>query len=79
MKKHILAFTAAAIVGGLGFAALPASAAPIAVSGLHAGDSSLTQVRMTHSEHMMMKKRMMHKKMMHRRMMKRKMMMRNGM
>ncbi len=39
------------------------------------GPAGVTQVRMTHSERMMMKKRMMHKKMMKRRMMKRKMMM----
>ncbi|UIY45602.1 hypothetical protein [Methylobacterium radiotolerans] len=75
MKKITSALAAATLLGGLALGAGSASAAPMAVSGLQAGQPGITQVRMTSSERMMMKKRMMRKKMMKRRMMKRKMMM----
>ena len=74
MKITPLALTAS-VLGSLALGTGAASAAPMGPNGLQAGPAGITQVRMTHSERMMMKKRMMHKKMMKRRMMKRKMMM----
>ncbi|MDR7035270.1 hypothetical protein J2X36_000005 [Methylobacterium sp. BE186] len=73
MKKTTLAL-AATLLGGLALGAGSASAAPLAVNGIQADSAAVTQVRMTGSERMMMKKRMMRKEMMHRRMMKRRMM-----
>ena len=75
MKKITSALAAATLLGGLALSAGSASAAPMSVSGLQTGQPGITQVRMSSSERMMMKKRMMRKKMMKRRMMKRKMMM----
>ncbi|WP_342108101.1 hypothetical protein [Methylobacterium sp. SI9] len=73
MKITTLAL-AATVLGSLALGGA-ASAAPMGPNGLQAAPAGITQVRMSSSERMMMKKRMMHKKMMKRRMMKRKMMM----
>ncbi|TGD95872.1 hypothetical protein [Methylobacterium nonmethylotrophicum] len=73
MKITTLAF-AASVLGSLAFGAGAASAGPMGPNGLQAGSPTVTQVRMTSSERMMMKKRMMRKKMMKRRMMKQRMM-----
>lgn len=72
MKKTTFAL-AATILGGLALGAGSASAAPMGPGGLRTDQSNVTQVRMTHSERMMMKKRMMRKKMMRRHMMKHRM------
>ena len=73
MRKTTLALTAT-LLGGLLLGAGSASAAPMAVNGLQADHSGITQVRMMHGDRMMMKKRMMRKKMMRRHMMKKRMM-----
>ncbi|BDL39080.1 hypothetical protein [Methylorubrum sp. GM97] len=78
MKITTLAL-AASVLGGLAFGTGAASAAPMGPNGLQVAPASITQVRMSSSERMMMKKRMMHKKMMKRRMMKKRMMMNRGM
>ncbi|WCS28899.1 hypothetical protein LOK46_32425 (plasmid) [Methylobacterium sp. NMS14P] len=69
--KMTFALAAAALLSSVALGASSVSAAPMFVSGLQAGQSSVAQVRMTHSERMMMKKRMMRKKMMRKRMMHR--------
>lgn len=74
MKITTLAL-AASVLGGLALGAGSATAAPMAVNGMQAGQSDVTQVRMMRSDRMMMKKRMMKKQMMKRRMMKKMMMM----
>ncbi|MGU3664554.1 hypothetical protein ACLBX9_10260 [Methylobacterium sp. A49B] len=74
MKRMMFALAAATLLGGLTLGVGSASAAPMSASGLQTGQRGITQVRMTSSERMMMKKRMMRKKMMKRRMMKRRMM-----
>ena len=71
MKKTSLALAVSALLGAFTLGAGCASAAPIAVNGLHADQSGITQVRMMRGDRMMMKKRMMRKRMMKRRMMKR--------
>lgn len=73
MKITTLAF-AASILGGLALGTGAASAAPMGPNGLQADPAGVTQVRMTHGDRMMMKKRMMHRKMMRRHMMKKRMM-----
>ncbi|MET7245603.1 hypothetical protein ABZT49_19830 [Methylobacterium sp. EM32] len=73
MKNFILTVATATMLGGLALGS--ASAAPMGPGGMQAGPSDVTQVRMTHGERMMMKKRMMRKQMMKRRMMKKRMMM----
>ncbi|MEA1834452.1 hypothetical protein U8607_20375 [Methylobacterium durans] len=70
MKKTTLAF-AATLLGSLALGAGCASAAPMGPGGMQMEQTNVTQVRMTHSERMMMKKRMMRKKMMRKRMMNR--------
>lgn len=70
MKITTLAL-AATVLGSLALATGAASAAPMGPNGLQTAQSDVTQVRMTRSERMMMKKRMMRKKMMKRRMMNR--------
>jgi hypothetical protein len=70
MKKMTFAITAT-LLGGLALGAGSASAAPMSVGGLQAGHSGVTQVRMTHGDRMMMKKRMMRRRMMRKRMMHR--------
>ncbi|SDO56097.1 hypothetical protein SAMN05216360_12740 [Methylobacterium phyllostachyos] len=74
MKKITSALAAVTLLGGLALGAGSASAAPMAISGLQAGQPGITQVRMSSSERMMLKKRMMRKKMMRRHMMKKRMM-----
>lgn len=64
------ALVATTLLGGLALGVGSASAAPMSVSGLQPGQLGITQVRMSSSERMMMKKRMMRKKIMKRRMMK---------
>ena len=71
MKKTTLALALSALLGAVTFGTGSASAAPIAVNGLHADQSGITQVRMMRGERMMMKKRMMRHHMMKRRMMHR--------
>lgn len=78
MRKTTLALAVSTILGGLAFTAAPASAMPIQPSGIQS-DAGVTQVRMTGSERMMMKKRMMRKDMMRKKMMRRKMMRRDRM
>ncbi|MGU3663727.1 hypothetical protein ACLBX9_06000 [Methylobacterium sp. A49B] len=73
MAKMKLALAASVLIGAAALAG-PALAAPISPNGLQAAPTGITQVRMTHSERMMMKKRMMRKKMMRRHMMKKRMM-----
>ena len=70
MTKIKLTLVASVLLGGFAFAG-PISAAPMSPNGLQAAPSSITQVRMTRNERMMMKKRMMRKKMMRKRMMNR--------
>ncbi|UIY45759.1 hypothetical protein [Methylobacterium radiotolerans] len=74
MKKTMFALAAATLLGGLTLGVGSASAVPMSVSGIQIGQPGVTQVRMSSSERMMMKKRMMRKKMMKRRMMKKRMM-----
>ncbi|WP_375463350.1 hypothetical protein [uncultured Methylobacterium sp.] len=64
---------AAGLFGGLILTAGSASAVPAGPSGLQAGETPVTQVRMMHGDRMMMKKRMMRKRMMKRRMMMKRM------
>lgn len=74
MKKTTLAL--AILMGGFAFASGSASAAPLAPAGLQA-EASVTPVRMSPGERMMMRRHMMRKRMMHRhdrRMMNRRMM-----
>ncbi|MGU3476871.1 hypothetical protein [Methylobacterium sp. D48H] len=73
MKITTLAL-AASVLGSLTLSIGAASAAPMGPNGLQAGPAGVTQVRMTHGDRMMMKKRMMHRKMMRRHMMKKRMM-----
>jgi hypothetical protein len=73
MAKMKLTLAASVLIGGFALVG-PASAAPIHPNSFQTAPSGITQVRMTHSERMMMKKRMMRKKMMRRHMMKRHMM-----
>ena len=79
MRKMTLALATTVLLGGFALSSGSASAAPMPMNGLQAAQPGITQVRMSSSERMMMKKRMMRKKMMKRRMMKKKMMMKNGM
>lgn len=61
MTKTPLTLAAATLLGGLILGSGSASAAPLPMSGLQAGQPVITQVAMTRSERMMMKRRMMNR------------------